>query len=394
MSMKKNWTLYAPDWSRLDEIWKNPNPFSLWPIGNQPLVDHWMDAAVEQGIDEVIIHTADRPSELRNHLRGGVYWSIDVSIVSIQSDDKAPLEAIPIIGLPKSNRSEISIDSPHKLLLHWIDLNRSWLNQLSDYNERIEVKHPSGGWIGPKTRIHPSATFEKPFWIQGKCEIGPKAHIGARVCIGENSIIDENASVQRSIVLPDTLVGKNVSLDQVAADGGLLLDAKHGCRVPITDAFILSDIGKDLNTPDFLERVSAIFLFLLIAPIVGLSRIDWSRIVVHDGAGGAIELKTGNKGPLITRRWHWLKEVIKGRMRLIGILPRSLDWSAEADEEVATRLKNTRPGVFSLSDLHDCHCCEESDEWIHASYQALGPDEEAAKLVKNNLLKLALKRAI
>ena len=391
--MKKIWILYAPDWSKLDEIWQNPNPFSLWPVGNQSLIDHWMDAAVEQCIDEVIIYTAYHPSALRDHLKDGVYWSIEVTVFSIQSDEKAPLEAIPIIGLPKSNSAETPIDSSHMLLLHWMDLNRFWLNQLRDHNVRIEIKHPSGGWIGPKMRIHPSATFEKPFWIQGRCEIGPKAHIGPNACIGENSIIDENASVQRSIVLPGTLVGKNVSLDHVAADGGLLLDAKHGCRVPFTDAFILCGIGKNLDRPSLFERVSAIFLFLMIAPIVVLCRIDWSQIVVHDGAGGAIELKTGNKGLLITRRWHWLKEVIKGRMRLIGILPRSLDWSAEADEEVATRLKNTRPGVFSLSDLHDCHCCEESDEWIHASYQALGPDEEATKLVKNNLLKLALKRA-
>jgi len=390
--MKKSWILFAPDWSQYDTLWESNRSFTLWPVGNKAYIDHWMDEAVNNGIDEIAIYTADRPAELREHLNNGLYWSIPVTIYPLQSDDKAPADAIPIVGLRQKNQTRAPIDSPAGLLQHWMQLNRDWLDNQNEYSQRVERKHPSGGWVGPKTRIHPSAILEAPFWIHGKCDIGPKAHIGPYACIGENAIIDENASVQKSIVLPGTLVGRNVSLDQVAADGGLLLNAKHGCRVPITDAFILSDIGNDLNAPTLFERIIAATLFVFLAPIIALNRMDWSLLEAHDGRGGSIELKTGNHGRLLTRRWYWLKHVISGRMRLIGILPRPLDWSSEADQEVTTRLANTRPGVFALSDLHDCHCSNEPDEWLHASYQALGAEGEATKLVKNNLWKLALKR--
>ncbi len=390
--MKRKWKLHVPDWGELDQLWKNPHPFCLWPVGNQPFIAHWMDRAVDESIEDIELHVADRPLEVRDYLNGGAYWSRNVSVVPILSDEKAPEDAIPLLGLPQSNKIRARLDNPADLLRHWLDLNREWLNRIDQHELHIESQRCTGGWIGPQSRINQSASLVSPYWIQGKCDIGANVTVGPNACICENTIIDDNATIQDSIVLPGTMVGRNTSLNQVAVDGGLLMDAKHGSRVNISDTFILSDISKRLHKTSLRERLFAMFLFALVAPVIALSRMDWTTIEAHDGRGGAFALKTGVDGCLLTRRWHWLKEVVKGRMRLIGILPRPLEWSIEADHELEQRLTEAPPGFLSLSDLHDCHSPDDPNEWVHASYQALGADKNIIRLIRKNFWRLALKR--
>lgn len=390
--MKKTWQLLLPDWSIYDTLWQSEKPFALWPIGNQPFIAYWMDQAVAEEIEHITIYTSDRPNELRNYLNQGAFWSRPVTVKPIRSDEEAPEDAIPVVGLPHANRLPRPIEGEAGLLQQWLQLNRDWLDSIKDHTLKIEVKHPAGGWVGPHVRIHPKAKLVAPFWIQGKCEIGANAQVGPYACIGQNAIIDENAIVERSIVLPGTMVGSNTSLKDVAAEGGLLLDSRNGCRVPITDSFILSDISGRISSPSILERFVALALFCVVTPLAALSRVDWSELEAHDGRGGALRLKTGNKGVLIVRRWHWLKEVVKGRMKLVGILPRPVDWTVEtADLDVTRRLAKTPPGVIALSDVHECHSPLDPTEWIHASYQALCNDRSVSKLVRSKLLKLAFK---
>lgn len=391
--MKKKWRLLIPDWGDLDTLWQNPQPFCLWPIGNQPFIAHWMDRAVVEKIENIEIFVTDRPSSVRDYLNGGAYWSRCVTVTPIPSDEKAPIDAIPIVGLPRENKIDSNLQNPADLYQHWLNLNNLWLKHIDEYELRIETPKCSGGWVGPQTRIHPSAKLVPPFWIQGKCDVGSNATIGPNASVGDNTIIDDNAIVRDSIVLPGTMVGRNTELDRVAVDGGLLIDIKRRCRVNISDSFILSELGDRIRKASLSERLFAMLLFTLAAPIVALSQMDWMLVEAHDGKGGAIALKTGKNGCLLTRRWHWLKEVVKGRMRLIGILPRPLDWSIAEDQELEQRLKQAPPGFLALSDLHDCHSPNDPNEWVHASYQALGGDKSIAKLIRNNFWQLAFKRS-
>ena len=393
--MKRTWKLLIPDWSSLDQLWENPNPFCLWPVGHEPLIAHWMDEAVAQEVDCIEIYTADRPAEIRAFLSNGDYWSRELSIIPIAHDDLAPEDAIPVVGLPRHNKLSNQLgESRGALLQHWLTLNHQWLEGLDDYSLKIEVQREPGGWIGPHTRIHPSAKLKPPYWIKGKCDIGAGAQIGPFASIAHNVIVDANATITESFVLPNTLVGRNTSLDRVVVDGNLLLDSKRGSRVTITDAFILSDISGRLKKASLFERFCALTLFTLLSPIAALTRVDWSELEAHDGRGGALRLKTGRQGWIILRRWHWLKEVAKGRMRLIGILPRPMDWDIETGQDMKRKLTSTLPGVFSLSDAHDCHCPSDPMEWIHASYQAMHSEREIKSLLRPKIWKIAFKSAL
>ena len=390
--MKREWKLLVPNWSHLDEIWRNAKPFCLWPIGNQPLISHWMDYAVSSGIERVEFFVSDRPTEVRSFLRDGSYWSRSVSVTSISSDEDAPEDSVPLLGLPPDNKIQGSLDSPADLQKHWLSLNLVWLDRGDEYEFHIERQKCPHGWVGPQSRISPTAVLKPPYWIQGKCDIADGARIGPNACIGENTIVDSNAIVQNSVVLPGTLVGRNTSLNKVAVDGGLLMDIERGCRIRISDSFILSDLAGRAKKAPIGERIIAILLFAIICPFVALSRIDWTTVEAHDGRGGKLRLKTGLNGRLLYRRWHWLREVFKGRMRLIGILPRPLEWDIENDRELGQRLKESSPGLFSLADLHGCHEATDTNEWIHASYQALEAEKNISRMIRSSFWKLAFKR--
>ena len=351
-----------------------------------------MDYAVSSGVEQVEFLVSDRPTEVRDFLKDGSYWSRSISVVSISSDEAAPEDAIPLLGLPNDNKIQGTLDSPADLQRHWLLLNLTWLGRIDEHEFHIEKKQCHQGWVGPQSRISPTAKLVPPYWVQGKCDIADGAQIGPNACIRENTIIDSNAIVKNSVVLPGTLVGRNTSLDQVAVDGGLLMDIERGCRVNISDSFILSDLAGRAKKAPIGERIAAILLFVFISPLVALSRIDWTTVEAHDGRGGQLRLKTGNNGRLLCRRWHWLKEVFKGRMRLIGILPRPLEWEIENDRELGQRLKEYSPGLLSLADLHGCHEASDTNEWIHASYQALEAEKNISRMIRSSFWKLAFKR--
>jgi len=369
--MKRIQKLFIPDWSAWDTIWGSPLPFCLWPMGNQALLGHWMDRAVADGVDEVQIYTADRPAETRAYLRGGAYWSKAAKVFPIRSDDHAPEDATPLLGLPESNRLEPPMADPASLLRRWLNLNCQWLESLNDYDLTIERRHASGGWIGPRCRIHPAAKLNAPFWIEGWCEIGPEAEVGPYACIGKSSVIDAGAAIRRGILLPGTALGQNTQLEEAGADGGILLDIKRGCRVAIADDFILGKLDKGSGGVSWRERLFAAGLLALLSPFALAAGRSGETLRAHDGAGGTLALEVGKRGPLVLRRWSWLKHVARGRMRLVGVLPRPVGWKLEGNCEIERRLLQTAPGVVSLADAFGCHSPGEPEEWLHASYQAL-----------------------
>ena len=115
------WKLLAPDWSALDTVWKNPLPFVLWPVGQQPLIAHWMDEAVRRGVETVELFVADRPAEVRAWLEGGAYWSRRLRLVPIASETDAPSDAECLTGLP-GDESDLVPGDGRALLQHWFAL--------------------------------------------------------------------------------------------------------------------------------------------------------------------------------------------------------------------------------------------------------------------------------
>ncbi len=274
-----------------------------------------MDRAVVENIENVEIYVADRPSAVRDYLNGGAYWSRNVTVIPIRSDEKAPSDAVPVIGLPRENKVHSELENPSDFSNTGCISTKVGSRKSRSMNFALRLPSATADGSAHRQESVQSAKLVPPFWIQGKCDVGSNTVIGPNTCIGETRLSTTTQSSETRLYSLERWWGSNTQLDQVAADGGLLIDMKRGCRINILDAFILSDLGNRIRKAPLAERLFAILLFTLAAPIVALSKMDWTTIEAHDGkGGGGLALKTGRSGCLLAKRWHWLKEVFKGRI--------------------------------------------------------------------------------
>ncbi len=377
----------APDFAAIDTVARRSEPFALWPVGPRPLLAHWLDEAVSRGAKRVRILSPDRPTMLRDYLAAGNYWSCETEIVSSRPPDW-PSDSELMDHLPGAP-AQVSPSDPHSLVWRWLDLNSIWIRHRPSDAISIDRQHSSGGWIGPKARIHPTAVLSAPFWIGANAEIGPRARIGPDGIVGESCVIDADAEIVGGAALRATYVGQHVSLRDKIADGGVMLDVARGCRVEIGEAFVLSPLDKQGSPPSVGERALGLLLALLASALaLRYGRTTASESFLNARAAPT-DIATGQCGPLLVRRRHWLYRVARGHWRIVGILPRTETAVTDLAPDIRDALLRHPIGVFSLADLHDCHRAGQGDEWIHALFQTVPAGAGSNKLVWKNLWRLA-----
>jgi hypothetical protein len=390
----KTWQLLAPDWSALDTIWRNPLPFVLWPVGNQPLLAHWMDEAVRQEIAHVEIFVADRPAEVRHWLEGGAYWSRQVKITPIanQAGVTAPAGAQRLDRLPGDDSPPAEPADATALLAHWFDMQKHWLKHRLDELPSIDARHADGGWTGPGAIVAPSTELIAPFWIGADARVGAGCRIGPNAFIGRHAIIDADVEVEEAYVAAGTYVGKFTRIAHAVAAGKLLVDMARGVRLELEEQFILSPVRAHKSRPGPGERLAALLCSVLLAPLALLRNAragDWSERQVTACEQDTIRLRSGRRGPLWMRRWPWFRQIAAGHLRWIGALPRAESDFERMPAELAAQVRTARAGMFSLADLNRCSEVDNPEEWIHASYQVQGVDRSLSRKLWRNLWKMA-----
>src|SRR5580704_971829 len=392
-SLLKTLSLLAPDFAALDSIWRHPLPFVLWPVGHQGLIDHWIDESVRQGAVEIRIYAADRPAEIRRHLSAGGFWSQRAQVTAIRTEVDAPSEAIPMDRLPQQDRQEIRIPDSQTLLSDCLEMQRFWLTHRDPRSVSVDAEVMPDGWLGPHVRVHPRASLHPPFWIGAGTEIGAGCRVGPYAVVGEGSVLDHDVEIENAVALPGTYLGPNTRLNKAIAQGGILVDIRRACRIDINEDFILGTVARHQRQTSALGKLAALGLWVLLAPFATLWPGQmWTskRIINHQGLN--LMLEGGSRGPLLLRRWPWLRQVALGNFCWFGILPRGDDEWAYLSAETAERLRSSPPGIFSWADLQGCHNPSSPDEWVHAAYQVLQPDETVKHLLQRQIVHLALLR--
>lgn len=387
----KTLSLLAPDFSALDLIWRHPLPFVLWPVGNQGLIDHWTDEAVRQGAAELRIYAADRPAEIRHHLSTGGYWSQRAHVVAIRTDADAPPEAIRTDRLPQQDRQDLPFLDPRTLLSHWLEMQRFWLTHRNPATVSVDKEIMPDGWLGPHVRVHPRATLRPPFWIGARTEIGADCRVGPHAVVGEGSVLDTDAEIENAVALPGTYLGRHTRLHEAIAQGGIMIDVGRGCRVDISESFILGRVAEHPHRTSAAGKAAALGLWVLLAPLAKLwPGQEWAQKEIMNHQGLNLTLEIGSRGPLLLRRWPWLRQIALGNFCWFGILPRGHQEWAYLPPETAERLRSKPPGVFSWADLQGCHNASSPDEWLHAAYQGLQPDATVQQLLQRQVFHLSL----
>ena len=80
-----------------------------------------------------------------------------------------------------------SADPASALLQYWFELQKKWLAQRTSAPAQLEQTHASGGWVGPRAVIHPTATLTPLSGSAPGARIGAECKIGLeRLCLARS----------------------------------------------------------------------------------------------------------------------------------------------------------------------------------------------------------------
>ena len=384
------WHLVAPDWAPLDTIWRSPQPFLLWPVCEKPLLSYWLDEAVRAGVESVSIEAVDRPHLVRQWLDQRDMWSRAIEVRSTPGGGEGRelflLESLPAMVKPAS------VHCASDLMKHWYELQVEALRRRASGMVHLDQEYRPGIWFGPGAGAADDVVFTPPCWVGSHARIGPGCRIGPHAFIGTGVFLDEDVEVAESVVCADTYVGSHTSLKRMAAQGGLLMDFERGIGVEVVDEFVLAPLGSSPASPPWLERMLA---GLVSIPMEWIARLfnrgaESRETTFQLGRSQSLNLRSYSRGPLCLRRSGWLRQVAAGKMRLVGVLPRTAeDWKS-LSPDARSALEQAPVGVFALSDLYHCHSSRQPDEWMHAAFQAGAANGVGQRMARRSLLRIAL----
>ncbi len=373
-----DWHLALPDWFDLDTVWHRRRPFALWTVGEQPLLFHWLDAAVDQGSQRVVLYVADRPADIRQAVARASLWPIEVEVRSVASLDSAKVQDR-VDRLPGNPPLLNSVGKGWELIEHWFNLEQSWLRRFTEETRQFGEQVA----IGRYCQIAPDVRLRQPYWIGDFVSIGPGSEIGPGTVIEGGSIVSGGNRLEKAHIGPHTYLGPELDLVEAVIHRNELLNLKHRARIAGLEAFLASGVGQTKNEenvvrPGLRERWIALRLYL-----------RWRGL----GYGSEHSFKDleGKMWPLLQAevpeaRCPWLKLVWRGKMALFGIPPRPPEAIAQLPSEWAEILRNTTPGVFSYADVMGEYMIGSEEEALHCVYQATAANDHCEKLFESWLL--------
>lgn len=330
-----------PDWGRMDTVWRRSQPFALWKVGEQSLLYHWLDAAVDAGVEKVVLFVADRPAEVRRIMRGATLWPLQWEVRAV-SDPTAEGVDDTVDRLPGMEPVETPA-AGWGLIRHWHALEQSWLARFAAETAGYSIDLG----VGRGCEIHPDAHLAPPYWIGDHVRVGAGCAIGPGAVIGDGALVATGARVERAHVGEGTYLGPETDLIDAVLTGATLLNLKRKARVDHLEAFIAGHAGKPRNDkrPTGAERWLAFRLWWHWRRIP--RGVGQTSIRGVDGRSWPV----GAGGDFVSRRRPLLREVWRGRMRLFGPLPRAEEELAGISEEWASIIRGTPPGALGYADV-------------------------------------------
>ncbi len=362
--------LVFPDWGVLDDQLRSREPFALWQVGDQHVIYHWLDHALNQGYDKVRVWSADRPDQVRKVLTNATLWPLAWEVVPVGSPAEAPGSAVDGARLPWMKEATPAPGDGWTLLDYWFALENDWFAWSYD---RAEVQNLNLA-IGRFCHIHPSVRIQMPVWIGNNVYIGEGSEIGPNASIGHGCVLAGENVVVDSKISKHTFLGAKTEVNRCYLNGGLLLNLRHRGKVPKVDQFIADTWVRSPQKPGCIERGIALILWIALK---GRHLFDRSCGESRDFETFQGErIATYANAPLWKERLPWLLEVVRGNYFLFGVLPRNREQLSLLSEDWQDILSSAPVGVFSYADTHGCHSPDDEMEALHAVYQAAQPREK------------------
>jgi hypothetical protein len=244
-------------------------------------------------------------------------------------------------------------------------------------------------WAGLRAEIEPSARLVAPCWIGDFVRIGAHATIGPGAIIDDRCVIEHGGRVVEAAALPDTRIGKHVSLEHSVAQGAQLIHWRLNSVVEVPDAFLLADLrgrSDEQYRPTLIGRLVALVVMIVTLPFavgvmllsvlrsyppwhlrLGLRSQHPGRSISHD-TFAYYEL-TGAMNWL--RRWPQLWNIVHGSMAWFGNRPLRPTQALVLANDFERLWLAAPVGLISLADAHGCPDGISDEAVAHGSYYAV-----------------------
>jgi len=244
-----------------------------------------------------------------------------------------------------------------------------------------------GIWISRNVSLNPTARLVPPVFIGEGTRIGAGVQLGPHAVIGHNCILDSGSSIAGTVVFQGSYVGEALELSNVIVDKNRLINARLGTAVSIADQFILGGLStRPLGdrVRSLLSRLTGAILLLVFWPLILITaaalklfrkgpvrRIREAVLIPAssdpalwrtfsywtflpdrgEGKGKKGTLRTASRD-IFLRALPSLIPVAMGRMRIVGVSPRTRDEVMALSEDWRALYLRTQSGIVSEALVH------------------------------------------
>ncbi len=261
------------------------------------------------------------------------------------------------------------------------------------------VENDPGVWIARNVAVHPSAKLIAPVFVGPNSRIGRGVVVGPNVVVSGNCVIDEHSTLRNSLLVAGSYVGEKLELDEVIVDRNLLVSAKLGTGVTVSDNFLLGGLAaqpESRRVVQWLHSVTAFFLILVLSPFYLLAILV---MVIARGRlkqTAVLKLPAGDDSSRwrVSQIWYILRPVderfppagwasflfrflpglfavASGKLRLVGLPPRSIQEAQALTPDWQVLYLNGTAGLITEASVVGTDAANEIEVYLaEACYRA------------------------
>lgn len=210
-----------------------------------------------------------------------------------------------------------------------------------------------GVTVGRRSRVPLRAVRAWPVFVGGNCQVDSDAELVGPVSLADDVVVDRRATLERTVVLPQSYVGELVELRDAIVWGDILIRVDSGAVLKVTDAFLLADMARPTapGMADWSHRALgalALGASLPLWPVaLAASLLSKGPLLERERLVGnrRVRDEVGHEEPVVFNGWQFatrvpvlrhlplLVAVARGDLRLAGVSPLTPEESAQRTEE-------------------------------------------------------------
>lgn len=236
-------------------------PLAVIPLLGESLLEYWLVHLAGIGVKQVTVLAADRPDEVQRVAGDGARWGLQVA-VGREETELAPAQARAryctgpgwrwapedavlmdhLPGLPGLGLFE-SYDK-------WFGAAQVWMDRAITPDRVGAREIQPGVRVGLHSRVPADAMLVPPCWIGERVFLGAGVRIGPHTIVEDRAMIESGAEITRSIIGPETLVGRSTEITDSLAWEETLINWRTGSCLRVPDDFLLCSLRRRHHRPE------------------------------------------------------------------------------------------------------------------------------------------------